>query len=243
MNSSNSFGAFLATIGGLAVVAVLAVCAYANSPKPSPHFSGYGSAVKVVLQDANKQELGHGSGVYLGNGYVLTANHVVEGVKDAGGHVIVKTEKLDTVSYEAEVLWQDKEYDVALVRVPNYFFGARAHLACGLPDPYVGLPVEAVGSPLNLDFIRTFGHIASNVRSGDKKIFKDYQIVDISIAPGNSGGPLFSMVDGELLGITNAGAIAMVGYGGSFVGMSYIVPRSTLCRVIKAHGGAALANG
>jgi S1-C subfamily serine protease len=65
-------------------------------------------------------------------------------------------------------------------------------------------------------------------------------IVDISIAPGNSGGPVFDRL-GHVAGITVAGALARLGPFNTqlgpmsyptMVGLSYIIPRSVICKLL-----------
>lgn len=56
---------------------------------------------------------GHGSGSHIGSGFVLTAAHVVDGrapkvVTSAGNR------------QDAEILWINRQYDVALLRIHDF---------------------------------------------------------------------------------------------------------------------------
>jgi len=85
-----------------------------------PHRTGRAASV-VMVSDAN----GHGSGVYIGNGLVLTAAHVVGDSKTVTLH--------SDRDLPGEVLWSNKKYDLALVRfsvtVPD-MPAARLDLPC-----------------------------------------------------------------------------------------------------------------
>ena len=83
----------------LLTAALLAGCATAPVKTPHPM-----SGVMVVLQK------GHGSGVYIGNGIVLTSAHVV---KDA---TTLSLKGPAGAWQQAHVLWKSDKYDVAALR-------------------------------------------------------------------------------------------------------------------------------
>lgn len=206
------------------VIVVLAISVWLISTPA--HSAQHEAAAVIVMTDA-----GHGSGVYIGNGEIITAAHVAKEASSAG-KMTIKNSKGETA--QATVLWYDAKTDVALLKLDvalNNVVSAR--LACERPDVNVGDRLEAIGAPLNLINIHTYGYVAGIVtkRAGDQVNF----IADLTIAPGNSGGPVFSD-DGTLAGITVATAVATLdgGLSRSLVALSYIIPKSVICGELKS---------
>ncbi len=182
----------------LALAAGLAL-SVADSPK----------AGAVVLVRAGE---GHGSGVHIGGGYVLTAAHVVEGA----GALTLKTDRGESLA--AELLWANTRYDIALLRVPGATIAAR-RLRCA--DPAPGEPVSAAGNPLSLEFVTFFGHAGGPARSmGDWPVAVP---LDLTVAPGMSGGPLLDG-SGRVAGIVVATLRSFP--------IAAAVPGSVVCRLL-----------
>jgi S1-C subfamily serine protease len=182
---------------------------------------------------------GHGSGVYLGNGLILTAAHVAKEV-DVGGKMDI--ENIKQAKGTATVLWFDANADVALMKLDAPMKDAApARLLCSTSDAAIGDDVEVIGAPLNLKYIHTYGRVASEVTAriatgeGPQVNF----LADVTAAPGNSGGPAFDK-DGNLIGIVVAIVTAPL-QGGmmmpipSIVRLTYIIPKSVICKELSAH--------
>lgn len=184
----------------------------------APDAKGEAAVVKIVLKD------GHGSGFVYNGQYIITAAHVV------GAESKVKYKGADGVEREAEVLWANKAYDVALLAVDRKL--PSAQMACR--EASVGETVTAKGNPLAVEFIQTEGKIAGSARPihGWRSVY----VADLSAAGGMSGGPVFD-ADGNVIGITVGGAIAPMGFGGSFVGLTFLVPSSAICGLLAMPGG------
>jgi len=78
----------------------------------------------------------------------------------------------------------------------------------------IGEEIFAIGSPHGFDNNAFFGYISST----DRKIYfhqgaPDYMFVDLSIFPGNSGGPVVNRQDGKLVGIVTAIVAPNADYG------------------------------
>jgi serine protease Do len=175
---------------------------------------------------------GHGSGVHLGNGLILTAAHVTTGEQ----RITVKGEQGQKV--DGKVLWFNKDYDIALVETS--YTGPSAQLTCSVQR--VGAVMRLVGYPKSMGLVRTWGHISASVSK--RAYWNESYLVDIASLPGNSGGPMFDS-RGRVAGILVGGSISEVlvpkhkGKGFvpevgfvSNVGYSYAVPSSTVCRLM-----------
>jgi S1-C subfamily serine protease len=136
---------------------------------------------------------GTGSGFFIGeDGYVVTNSHVVAGnrfvrVKLATGRELV-----------GEVVKQDVGRDVALIKTEGNRFVA---LPVSPGEGNVGGEVTAIGSPLGEALS---GTVTRGIISAYRVIDgKRYIQSDVSILPGNSGGPLLDG-NGRVIGIAVA---------------------------------------
>lgn len=145
------------------------------------------------------------SGVYLGNGLVLTARHVAvysDPANPASGTATRNTLYVithDGKSHAAEIAFVSDDLDYAILKVSPLNIPA-AHLACR--KPALDEPVTVVGNPLLIisDAV-SHGTVASDV----PVTFEDLLEVGLTplraiIIPGNSGGPVFDS-EGQVLGI------------------------------------------
>jgi S1-C subfamily serine protease len=195
------------------VAALVVGGAYAALPSPAGP-SGPGSTLRLERITTS----GHGSGVHLGGGVILTAWHVVNGeptmtvVDDAGR------------KRPGEVLWTNPDYDVALIRISDYAGVASAPLSC--KPPAIGAHVRAFGNPLSITFVSTYGHVVGATRTVAQ--WRAGVILDISLAPGMSGGPVFND-DGEVVAMaTGMALIKKLGASGFAVA----VPGSAICPLL-----------
>ncbi|MBT9584756.1 Do family serine endopeptidase [bacterium] len=140
---------------------------------------------------------GQGSGVIIsGDGYIVTNNHVVEGVKTA------RVTLSDGSELEGKVVGTDPKTDLALVKVVSSQTLPAARL--GDSDALqVGDWVMAIGNPFGLEATVTVGVLSGKGRVIGAGMYDDFLQTDASINPGNSGGPLFN-TDGQIVGINTA---------------------------------------
>ncbi|HJV53691.1 MAG TPA: trypsin-like peptidase domain-containing protein [Noviherbaspirillum sp.] len=162
------------------------------------------SAVVTILTDT-----GSGSGFFVSaDGYVLTNQHVV------GNANIVKVKLATGRELVGEVLRSDKARDVALVKTEP-----TAVKAMGVreSEPNIGEEVYALGSPLGEQFSTTLTRgILSGYRTlGAKRFLQS----DVSILPGNSGGPLLD-AKGAVIGIT----VSRLPNAKVMAGISFFIP-------------------
>lgn len=166
----------------------------------------------------------HGSGVNLGNGFILTAGHVSENAEG----LVVKTEGGQV--HKADVLWFNHAFDVSLIYAEDMRDDPGAALSCSAT--YVGQPVTIIGNPLDTDFAQSWGRVSGFGKTGledmdGRGLWHELVTLDITAAPGVSGGPVYDS-RGEVVGILVAGAVSL---RGTF-GYSYMVPSTAICHVL-----------
>ncbi|EKD82858.1 MAG: hypothetical protein ACD_39C01041G0001 [uncultured bacterium] len=136
-----------------------------------------------------------GSGLIINSdGTILTNNHVV---KDSSK---IKVKLHDGSELDAEIIGQDPQTDLAVIRVKS----SKALQAAEFADSdkvEAGQWCIAVGNPLGLEQTVTVGVVSAVGRSGiGATAIEDFIQTDASINPGNSGGPLVNL-DGKVIGI------------------------------------------
>jgi Do/DeqQ family serine protease len=164
-------------------------------------------------QRAPRLQRGLGSGVIVSqDGYILTNNHVVDGVDT------VKVELPDDRSFTAKVVGTDPATDLAVVKIeakglPTLEFGDSDAVK-------VGDAVLALGNPLGVGETVTSGIISAKGRQtsgGDA--YQDFLQTDAAINHGNSGGALVN-VGGQLIGINSQ----ILTPGDGNIGLGFAIP-------------------
>jgi serine protease Do len=152
---------------------------------------------------------GMGTGVVIDQrGYILTNNHVVDGVRTI--NVTLEAGQ----AYVAQLIAQDRETDLALVRIrtPQPLETIRLGTSS---DLMTGETVVAVGNAYGYEHTVTSGIISAlhrNVQVNETQQYLDLIQTDASINPGNSGGPLMNL-DGEMIGLNVAVRAGAQGIG------------------------------
>lgn len=123
----------------------------------------------------------------------------------------------------------DEERDVALLS--GNVSSKRSALSCKPVE--IGQRLEIVGNPLGINFIHTWGRVAGAARDVDgKTVF----IMDASVGPGNSGGPVFNE-RGEVIGVVIALITADLSPAPfpvpTTIGLAAAVPSSVICGLIE----------
>ncbi|MEZ5236277.1 MAG: trypsin-like peptidase domain-containing protein [Acidimicrobiales bacterium] len=175
----------------------------------------------AVVQIETSFGLGTGF-IYDGQGYILTAAHVVSNSdafgRSTGGFEREVTVRLaDGSSVAGEVLGADLNNDVAVVKIDPVPDMPVATLALG-EDVEVGAIAVAIGSPFGLDQTVTQGIVSAvnrPVESPNGNVVSMVQ-TDAAINSGNSGGPLVNR-EGKVIGIntqirTDSGDNAGIGF-------------------------------
>ena len=167
------------------------------------------------------------------DGYVLTNNHVVEGMDR------ISVKLTDRREFKAKVIGRDPQTDVAVVKIDGA--GLPAVTLGNDETTRVGEWVLAIGNPLGLDFTVTAGIVSAKGRSSELAqlrqstyAIQDFIQTDAAINPGNSGGPLVN-ARGEVVGINSA----IASRTGTYTGYGFAIPitlAKTVMDDIIAHG-------
>jgi S1-C subfamily serine protease len=200
--------AFLATLFGAGITIGERVSEAQNPLRAS-------SVVKILVNG------GHGSGVHVGGGYVLTAAHVVEGKTG----LKLKTSFGDI--QDVEVLWTNKARDVALLRAKRPERLQASTLICAPLVP--GQKITAEGSPGQAEFVRFRGEVAGAARQAGP--WKWAIPIDLSGGPGISGGPIFDE-RGQVAGIYVGVYLIPMGMSATFMGLGLAVPSDVICELM-----------
>ena len=154
------------------------------------------------------------------NGYIITNNHVVDGVD----RIKVKLHGDDT-EYKARVIGTDRETDLAVLKIDVKRPLAPVTIA-NSDSVQVGDWAVAIGSPFGLEASVTAGIVSAVDRPGIGQQFQRFIQTDAAINPGNSGGPLLN-IKGEVIGVNTMIATQS---GGS-QGIGFALPVNTVVRV------------
>ncbi|MEX0866544.1 MAG: trypsin-like peptidase domain-containing protein [Pirellulales bacterium] len=153
---------------------------------------------------------GMGTGVVMTeDGYILTNQHVVEGVAK------IQVTLDDKSTYIARLVSHDPKTDLAVIKIDA---GDKRLpvIRIGTSDDLMpGESVIAVGNAYGYEHTVTRGIISAlhrTVQVSDTQNYHDLIQTDASINPGNSGGPLLN-IDGDMIGINVAVRVGAQGIG------------------------------
>ncbi|HWT86385.1 MAG TPA: Do family serine endopeptidase [Myxococcales bacterium] len=157
---------------------------------------------------------GLGSGFLIGDGLVLTNNHVVEVQDESRPGRFRPMDEIKVITdetapggareFSAKVIGNDPKTDIAVLKIEGKDVDKLKYATLGDSDlAEVGDYVLAIGEPFGLQATVTSGIISAKERTQFGGPYSDYLQTDASINPGNSGGPLFNM-KGEVVGVNAA---------------------------------------
>ena len=162
----------------------------------------------------DQERRGLGSGFLIGDGMVLTNNHVVEIQDESRPGKFRPMDEIKVITDEtapggarefaAKVIGNDPKSDIAILKIDGKDVDKLKFATLGDSDAVeVGDYVLAIGEPFGLQATVTSGIISAKERTQFGGPYSDYLQTDASINPGNSGGPLFNM-KGEVVGVNAA---------------------------------------
>jgi len=197
------------------------------------------SAVKKVLPSVVTIKVGTSNGTSLGSGfivsadgYVVTNDHVVEGLKGAATVVFS-----DARSGSARLVGTDQESDIAVLKLdrsglPPVQFGDSDQVV-------VGDPVLAFGAPLALSNTVTYGIVSAMDRAieadepgGPVRYYAAIQ-TDAAVNHGNSGGPLVDTA-GRVIGVNSViKSLGSDADNAGNIGLAFAIPINQARRVAQ----------
>ena len=154
-----------------------------------------------------------GSGVIVDSkGYILTANHVIQGAEE------IKVTLADKREFKGTIVGSDAMTDIGVIKIDT---DKLTTINWGNSDKSrVGETVLAIGCPYGLSQTVTSGIVSAvgraNVGIAD---YEDFIQTDAAINPGNSGGAMVN-VRGELIGINSA----IFSTTGGYQGIGFAIP-------------------
>ncbi len=154
-----------------------------------------------------------GSGVIItNNGLLITNYHVIDGADNILVHLS------DGRSATAMVIGQDRETDIAVLKIP---FRNLTEMEIQTQNKIdVGDIVLAIGNPLNIGQTVTMGIISATGRNRvGINTYENFIQTDASINPGNSGGALID-IEGKIIGINTA----IFSQSGGSSGIGFAIP-------------------
>lgn len=169
---------------------------------------------------------GEGSGIILSeDGYIVTNQHVISGAD----RLSVVTS--DGTSYEAELIGEDSQTDLAVIKVNTEDKLTPAEFGSS-DDLQVTDQVLAIGNPGGLQFNSsvTIGYVSAlnrPVTNGETGFVVNCIQTDAAINPGNSGGALVDL-NGLVVGI-NSSKIAATEYEG----MGFAIPSTVVQPIVS----------
>jgi len=159
-----------------------------------------------------------GTGVIIsGEGFVLTAAHVVKGAQ------AVKLQLKSGLLLDAVVVRSDEDWDVALIKLSGSGFNC-------LPlrtdrEPMVGEDLFALGTPAGvLDFSVSKGVVSAVRELGGRRLIQ----TDAGVNAGNSGGPLLDRT-GQVIAIVSWKLRPERGYEG----IAFAIPAQEAVRRLR----------
>jgi putative serine protease PepD len=176
-------------------------------------------------------EGGHGSGVVIAPGVILTAYHVVK------RHRFISADFANGKSYPATLRARIGD-DLAVLTFDGPRNSRIAKLAC---RPVIfGERILAIGNPINIQNAIMFGYVMSETPS------ENLIALNLPEMPGMSGGPVFD-ASGAVLGISDAMAMLPEDHGlldtsgkpipGGVLmpsGISLMIPANSFCAEVRA---------
>lgn len=167
-----------------------------------------------------------------GSGFVWdTVGHVVTNF-----HVIAGADKItvtlaDMTSYEAELIGQEKNKDLAVLKLIDVDITLTPISIGSSQDLKVGQSVYAIGNPFGLDQTLTTGVISAldrEINSVTGRPIKDVIQTDAAINPGNSGGPLLDSST-RLIGVNTM----IYSPSGANAGIGFSIPVDEVNKVVS----------
>jgi len=201
-----------------------------QTQSPKDVYETVHKSVVVVRTDS-----GQGSGFLFeasDDNYILTNWHVIEGASE------IEVEFYDRTISNAVLIGTDAYSDVAVIMSEKTPIDSKPLRLVNSSNLSIGQQLVAIGNPLGREGSLSSGIVSQinmKLNLEEVPILVPVIQIDLTIAPGNSGGPLLDL-NGNVVGITNAGT----DYGFNFAIPSNIVSRVSSSIIEKGYYNHAL---
>jgi len=164
-----------------------------------------------------------GSGVIVRDtGIIVTNAHVVKGAEE------LKIVLNDRREFEAEVIAQDEDIDIAVLKIDTKGERLPSLAIQGDGDLEIGDIVLAIGNPFGVGQTVTSGIVSALGRTNVTDTSSFIQ-TDAAVNPGNSGGALVNL-SGELIGVNTA----IFSRSGGSNGIGFAIPSELVSRAVDS---------
>ena len=164
-----------------------------------------------------------GSGVIVrNNGIIVTNAHVVKGAEEL--RIVLN----DRREFEAEVIAEDEEIDVAVLRIDTKGEVLPSLNIAQSDDLEIGDIVLAIGNPFGVGQTVTSGIVSALGRTNVSDSSSFIQ-TDAAVNPGNSGGALVNL-QGDLIGVNTA----IFSRSGGSNGIGFAIPAKLVARAVES---------
>jgi S1-C subfamily serine protease len=142
---------------------------------------------------------GTGSGfIFSSDGLIFTNDHVINNAAE------IKATLLDGSELKGEIIGCDTDSDIAIIKI--YGSGYSVAQLGNSFDLQIGQLLIAVGNPLGYHQSVSAGILSGmerTMRARNGRLIDNIIQSDVSLNPGNSGGPMIN-TDGQVIGINTA---------------------------------------
>lgn len=164
-----------------------------------------------------------GSGVIVrDSGIIVTNAHVVKGADEL--RIVLN----DRREFEAEVIAEDEEIDVAVLKIDTKGEVLPSLNISQRDDLEIGDIVLAIGNPFGVGQTVTSGIVSALGRTNVSDSSSFIQ-TDAAVNPGNSGGALVNL-QGELIGVNTA----IFSRSGGSNGIGFAIPGKLVARAVES---------
>jgi len=188
---------------------------------------------------ASGSEVSLGSGFIVSTeGHIVTNSHVLIGdlgiteVETLSKMFVYTVELKNGTTYTSKVVTIHKETDLAILQIEGLKKKLPA-ITFGDSDLVQnGQKVCAVGSPLGFEKTVTCG-VVSNPNQTEERLdskYHDFIQTDTAINQGNSGGPLFDVLTGNVIGVNTI----IASRTGTNIGLGFAIPSNVIAPWVKA---------
>ena len=147
-------------------------------------------------------ESGSGSGFVINSeGYAITCHHVTGGAKK----IFVRTEGEERQVFKAHNVFLNEENDFAIIKIETEeklnFYQIKTDCSNITDGDDIALYGFPYGRLLNQDAMELEPSLSKGYVSSKNKIMNTYcYYIDLNAMPGFSGGPIFDLADGKIIG-------------------------------------------